>query len=206
MANKVQFGLKNFHVAPLTFTTNQDYPAAKIPSFGSYTHIPGAVSIAVTPEGETTNFYADDMLYYVSELNNGYSGTIELAYIRPEDYVLLWGDTNTDDVLVEAADKTDSKHFAIAFEFMNDQARTRHVIYDVTFERAAINGSTTTETKEPQTTTLNFRAVPRPPGLESGGLNVRASKTDANTAGTPDTIYNGWFNAVWYDDTPYTAT
>lgn len=204
MANKVQFGLKNFNVAPLTFTTNASYPMAKIPSFGSYTNIPGAVSISITPEGETTNFYADDMLYYFSELNNGYSGTIELAYLRPTDYVLLWGETNDDDVLVEAADKTDSKHFAIAFEFMNDQAHTRYVFYDVTFERPAINGSTTTETKEPQTSTLNFRAVPLPPGIVSGGLAVRAFKTDTSTAGTPDTIYTGWFNNVWYDADPYT--
>lgn len=205
MENKVRFGLKNFNVAPLTFTTDASHPMAKIPSFGTYTHIPGAVSIAINPEGETTQFYADDTKYYVSALNNGYSGTVELAYLRNEDYVLLWGDTDNSGTLVETADVGEQKHFAMAFEFMNDQARTRHVIYDVTFERAAINSSTTTDTKEPQTTTLNFTAVPLPAGLTgTGGTAVRASRTDQGTAGSPDTVYNGWFDSVWYDDTPYT--
>lgn len=206
MANKVQFGLKKFHIAPLTFTTNQNYPGSQIPNFGDYTWIPGAVSLSINPEGEATPFYADDMIYYVSEVNNGYTGTIELAYIRPEDAQLIWGDViAANQVHVETAYRNESKHFAMAFEFLNDQKRTRYVYYDVVFERPSINGATTTNVKEPQTTTLNFRCVPLPVGLTgSGGMNIRATKTDAGTTQTPDTVYDEWFDSVWYLNTPYT--
>lgn len=206
MANKVQFGLKNFHIAPLTFTTSQNHPGAQIPNFGDYTWIPGAVSLSINPEGDATPFYADDIIYFVSEVNNGYTGTVELAYIRPEDAVLIWGDViAANNVHVETAYRNESKHFAMAFEFMNDQKHTRYVYYDVVFERPSINGATTTNVKEPKTTTLNFRCVPLPAGLTgSGGMNIRATKTDAGTTQNPDTVYDEWFDSVWYIDTPYT--
>lgn len=208
MANKVQFGLKNFHIAPLTFTTNTSYPGSQIPSFSTYTWIPGAVSISINPEGDATPFYADDMIYYVSEVNNGYTGTIELAYIRPSDAQLIWGDVvDGNGVHIETAYRNESKHFAMAFEFMNDSKHTRYVYYDVVFERPAINGSTTTNVKEPQTTTLNFRCVPLPVGLTgTGGMNIRATKTDATVGTATDTVYGNWFDNVWYIATPYTPS
>ena len=90
MANKVKYNLKNVHAAKLT--KGED---------GSYTYetpkaIPGAVSISLDAEGDSSPFYADGIVYFRSVSNNGYSGDLEIALI-PE-----WFRT---DILKEELDK-----------------------------------------------------------------------------------------------------
>ena len=75
MANKVIYNLKNVHAAKLT--KGED---------GSYTYetpkaIPGAVSISLDAEGDSSPFYADGIVYFRSVSNNGYSGDLEIAPI-----------------------------------------------------------------------------------------------------------------------------
>ena len=63
--NKVKFNLKNVYVAELIENDGQY-------SFGTPKAFPGAVSISLDPEGESTPFYADDIVYFRSNGNNGY--------------------------------------------------------------------------------------------------------------------------------------
>ena len=44
--------------------------------------IPGAVSISLDAEGESSPFYADGIVYFRSVTNNGYSGDLEMALIQ----------------------------------------------------------------------------------------------------------------------------
>ena len=78
MGNKVKYNLKNVHAAKLTETvadgkTTFTYAAPKA--------IPGAVSISLDAEGESSPFYADGIVYFRSVTNNGYSGDLEIALI-----------------------------------------------------------------------------------------------------------------------------
>ena len=43
--------------------------------------IPGAVSISLDAEGDSSPFYADGIVYFRSVSNNGYSGDLEIALI-----------------------------------------------------------------------------------------------------------------------------
>ena len=63
MPNKVKYGLSNCYYAPLD--EEQD-------TYGTPVAMPGAVSLSLDQEGETNNFRADNMDYYVSVSNNGY--------------------------------------------------------------------------------------------------------------------------------------
>ena len=70
MTDKVKYGIKNVHYALLTNDT---------PTYETPVPIPGAVSFSLEASGDTTPYYADDMQYFVTVANNGYTGDLEMA-------------------------------------------------------------------------------------------------------------------------------
>lgn len=76
--------------AKLTRTEDGGY------SYETPREIPGAVSISLDAEGDTSPFYADGIVYFRSVSNNGYSGDLEIALISE------WFRT---DILKEELDK-----------------------------------------------------------------------------------------------------
>ena len=78
MSNKVKYNLKNVHAAKLTTSV--------VGGVTTYTYatpqaIPGAVSLSLDAEGDSSPFYADGIVYFRSYANNGYSGDLEIALI-----------------------------------------------------------------------------------------------------------------------------
>lgn len=184
--NKVKYGLKNVHYALLTAT------ADGAASFGTPVAVPGAVNLSLDASGDTSTFYADNMAYYVTAANDGYSGSLEMALI-PDSFrkdVLGEVEDATDKVLVENA-SAETKNFALLFEFAGDKKATRHVLYNCTATRPSISGATTTNTKEPSPDSLNLTAAP----LANG--NVKAKTTSETT----ESAYNSWFASVWQPGT-----
>ena len=147
-ANKVKFGLKNVHYAMLTEEEGEV-------TYGTPVRIPGAVNLSMDAQGDTSTFYADDMAYYVTAANDGYSGDLEIALI-PDSFrkdVLQEKEDTTDKVLVENV-SAEPKPFALLFEFSGDQKAVRHVLYNCAATRPSLTGATTTNTKEPSTETI----------------------------------------------------
>ena len=105
--NKVKFGLKNCHYAKATLD-----PDTNAVTFGTPVAIPGAVNLSLDPEGDTEPFYADDMVYYTTVANNGYSGDLEIALI-PDSFRkdILKETEDTNGVLVEDS-TVEPEHFA----------------------------------------------------------------------------------------------
>ena len=79
MGNKVKYNLKNVHAAKLKETVSSSGEITF--SYENPKAIPGAVSISLDAEGESTPFYADGIVYFRSVTNNGYSGDLEIALI-----------------------------------------------------------------------------------------------------------------------------
>lgn len=127
MPNKVKYGLKNVHAAILTETTTDGVTSY---SYGTPKPVPGAVSISLEAQGETSPFYADDIVYFRTNANNGYSGDLEIALI-PEWFRtdILKEDDDANGVLVEKSDIGESVKFALLFEFTGDAKGIRHVLY-----------------------------------------------------------------------------
>ena len=185
MSNKVKYNLKNVHAAKLTTevvdgVTNYSYATPKA--------IPGAVSLSLDAEGESSPFYADGIVYFRTYANNGYSGDLEIALI-PEWFrtEILKEILDSNGVLVEKADNTESVKFALLFEFDGDVNSIRHVLYNCTASRPSIESETKEDTIEPGTETLSLTADPREDGL------VKSRTGDTTDA----TTYANWYKAVY---------
>ena len=155
MSNKVKFGLKNVHYAVVTETGG-------VITYDTPKPIRGAVNLTLDAAGEPVEFYADDGIYFEDKTNDGYTGSLEMALIPDEFRVDVLGDElDANGALIENKDAK-AKHFALLFEFDGDAKKTRHVLYYVLASRPSISGSTKTNTKEPQTETMNITARPAP--------------------------------------------
>lgn len=180
--NKIKFNLKKVHFAIMSVSDSG------VISYATPVAVPGAVSLSMDAEGESRPFYADGIVYYRSQNNNGYSGSLELAYV--DDWVrenILQEHADANGVLVEKSDVTEPTKFAMLFEFDGDVNEIRHVLYCCTASRPAISSKTKEQTIEPVTETLDLTADPRDDFL------VKA-KTGAET---DSTVYAGWYSSVY---------
>ncbi len=193
MANKVKYNLKNVHAAILTETVNNGVSTF---SYGTPKAIPGAVSISLDAEGESSPFYADGIVYFRSVTNNGYSGDLEMALV-PEWFRtdVLQEALDGKGVLIEKSTNAESVKFALLFEFDGDVNCIRHVLYNCTSSRPSIESETKEDTIEPGTEKLSITADPRADGL------VKARTGDT----TDKTAYDNWYKSV-YLPTAATAT
>lgn len=185
MPNKVKYGLKNVYYAKATIaadnTATYETPVAW----------KGAVNLSMDAQGDTTNFRADNIDYWVGQSNNGYQGDFESALI-PDSFKkdILGYIEDKNGVLVEDAGAV-TQPFALLFQFEGDANATRHVLYNVTSGRPSVAGQTTDATIEPQTETATFTAV----AIHNASLNKDVVK--ASVTPTQETQYNGWFEAVY---------
>lgn len=179
--NKVLFNLKNVAYAVIT-------ALSPTPTWNTPVPVPGAVSLALTQQGEITKFYADGIVYWQSSSNNGYEGDLTMARFPDQMIQDVWGDelVTTDNVLIENAN-TQPKSFALLFQIDGDQTNSLYCMYNCVGTRPNIEAETTTETKEPKTQVSTISAAPLPDG------KVRAR----TTAETPENVVNAWYDQVY---------
>lgn len=182
--NKVQFGLRNVHYAVITY-------AGGVISYGTPKAIPGAVTLTLDATGDTTPFYADDITYYQTIANNGYSGTLEMARFPDEMLEDIWGLSlgSTSKVLTENA-FVEPKEFALLYQITGDADDQYYVLYRCTGTRPGVGSTTITQTKEPQTQSSTIAALPVSAG------NVMARTTNATPSGTK----TAWYNSVFIEN------
>ena len=92
---------------------------------------------------------------------------------------------DTKNVLVE--DIAEPTHFAMTFEEDGDQTGTKFVLYNGTASRPSLDKSTTTDTKEPSTQTLDVSFAP----LASGRVMAMS------TATTDSAVLAAWHTAPY---------
>lgn len=181
--NKVKFGLENVHIAPITAITNGSY------TYGEVFAIPGAVNLTLDPEGEETNFYADNIKYFNEMANQGYTGSLEMALLSDEFREKVLNELkDSNGGFIEDASRSPIG-FALGFQILGDKANKRFWYYNVSASRPANNASTTETSKTPQTDTVNITASPR---LTDKRVRYMLEKTSENTA-----VYNSFFNTVY---------
>lgn len=183
--NKIKYGIKNVHYAVATIAANGSA------TYSTPVALPGAVSISLDAQGDTTPFYADNIVYWTGVANNGYEGDLEIAKI-PDAFlkdVLGYGEDNND-VLYEDANATPI-HFALIFQFEGDAHAKRHVLYNCVASRPSISGQTKEDAVEPQTETISITAT----SIYNAALDKDVVK--ASCTPTEATQYNGWLTSVY---------
>lgn len=188
-ANKVHFGLKNVHYAKIT------YSSAGVPSWATPVHIPGAVSLSLSKETSTTDFYADDVKYYHVAANNGYTGSLEMADFPAAVMEDLWGYTvsSTGKLVIEDA-SAKAAEFALMFEIDGDQAPDRYCIYRVQADRPDIAGDTKGDSLEVKTQTCDLVAMPVIDPTASSPINGKVFYR--TTSDTPSATYEAFYSSV----------
>ena len=181
--NKVKFGLSNVHYAIKSRAEDGTISYAKpVP-------IPGAVNLSLDQEGEITPFYADNIVFYSANKNNGYSGNLEIADIHKSFYIDVLGykeDTNV--AIVENADAI-IKEFALLYEVKGDEKPRRAVLYNCNATRPSVNAETSEDSAKPNTDTLKLTATAR-----EDNKNVKAvmELSDENSE-----AYNSFYTSVY---------
>lgn len=175
--NKVQFGLKSVHYAIRTGSTA-----------GTPVLVSGAVNLALEPQGEQSTFFADNVAYYVSQSNQGYSGDLEMAHFPDAMRQALWGEVavSADGTQYEIATAQPAT-FDLGFQIDGDSTNTLVWIYGCTATRPAVGSATIAEGKEVQTEKCTITSSPLSNGL------VRSFTTEGATT----TIINNWFTTVY---------
>lgn len=183
MANKVKYGLSNCYYAVYDETAG---------TYGTPVAMPGAVNLSLDQEGDTNKFRADNIDYYVSVSNNGYTGDLELALVPDSFRTDVMGETvdATSGLQYEVAD-ANPKAFALLFQFEGDEHATRHVLYYCKATRPTIASQTTEETIEPVTETINLTATAIIKTV--GGASKPLVKAKCKPT---DTAYNSFFTTV----------
>ena len=172
MANKVKFGLRNVYYSKITVTGG-------VYSYGTPVKIDGAVNLTLSPTGDRTDFYADDIIYFSQTANNGYEGELEVALLPDSFKTDILGQTSdVNGALIENADDTLS-HFALGFEVQGDDKARRTWLYEVVPGRPNGDAPTKEATITPQTDTLPITVVAR---SSDYAVKVSMTETALNTA------------------------
>lgn len=154
--NKVKFGLEKVYVAVATIDASTNTATYATPIA-----VPGAKSISLEPQGELTEWYADNIAYYIVNNNQGYEGDLEVARFPDAVKAAIWGIATAGNGIQYEDANLDAVHFALLFEFKGDAKKVRHVLYNCTATRPAISSATTEDSTEPQTetSTITARAI-----------------------------------------------
>lgn len=180
---RIKYGLSNVHYAKATAGTGGalTYDAPK--------PLLGAVAMTLDQQGEAVDEYADNILWFHMDTNNGYSGSLELEELSDDFRKDILGEVeDTNGVLWENADSPVIE-FALMFQFEVNGDPTvtgkRGCLMRCTASRPSIAGSTREATVTPQHDTVNLTAMPR----------VSDHLVKASCESTSD-AYADWFEAV----------
>lgn len=184
--SKVKFGLRSVHYSKITVDETGKY------TYAPPVAIPGAVSLSASASGDSSDFFADDSIYFSDTANQGYEGDLEVALV-PESFLtdILGEVKDSNGALIENADASTSA-FALMFEVQGDVKGRRICFYNCTASRPNQDANTVESSKTPSTQTLSIKMMPR---LSDKQVKVVLPLNDEN-----QTTYDSFFKSV-YDGT-----
>lgn len=180
--NKIEYGLRNVYYALIE---SYDVNTQKY-TYGTPVPIPGAVSVSFSASGDSSPFYADNIVYYNVQTNAGYEGDLEIALIPDSFRTDILGEKEIDGMLAEISDAT-GKEFALMFQFEGDASGKRHVMYRCSSKRPDVASKTKEDNTTPNTSMLTITCMAR-----ENDHYIKSSLLEAKNK----TRYDNWFTKV----------
>lgn len=181
---KVRFGLKNAKYSL--------WDAAKS-TYGDLKPIKGSVSLSLDAEGDSNDFYADDVVYATFTTNSGYSGTFEIAAADDDMLKDLLGYVDDGGMLLEMTDAKQAE-FALVFEVSGNEVEQRFCLYNCSLSRAGLNANTKQSSTDPDTQSFNFKAIGR--DLEFKGETRNVVRASIENTATNAEKFKAFMTAV----------
>ena len=190
---KIKYGLKNVHYAKMTETVTNGVTTV---TYGTPKAWPGAVNLSLSPTGEASSFYADDVEYANLTSNQGYEGDFESAMIPDDVQIEILGNEDIDGVIVESSENRTS-YLALMFEIDNDVKARRHIMYRCSLStRPTIESGTKADSTAPKTDTVTIKASPRTDVVTINGKERHLVKATTSES-VSEEVYNSWYSSVW---------
>lgn len=146
--NTVRFGVSNSRYA----LEKEDG------TYDSWNRIPGTVQVQIEPQESQSDFYADNMVYFIQNGAASDQVTIEIADLTDQAKIDLVGYVRKADgagLLLPVNAKR--KSFAYGFQVQGDEKNLRVCIYGGKLNRPSNTYSTTTDSTEPSTMSIEGR-------------------------------------------------
>lgn len=154
--NKVEYGLSKCGVFPILSTASDGTP-----SYGPFINLPGAKELKLDAEGDSVSVPADNVTWWQTTPNNGYSGSVTLKAIPDSFYTEILRETvDSNGVYLENSD-SQPREFAFVCQFEGDEKAARRIFYRAACGRPAQGSSTKTSTIEPNDMVINLTISPR---------------------------------------------
>ena len=152
--NKILYGIEKCYVALLTESEDGI-------TYGTPFAVKGARGLNMDPQGELTKIFADNIVYFKANSNQGYEGDLVLL-ITPEEFLtqILGQTKDTNGAVFENADDKIAR-FALMFEGKGDEKARRWVFYDCTATRPSRENNTQEESVEAGEDTMTITMSPR---------------------------------------------
>lgn len=180
--NKILYGIEKCYISKITEADGEI-------TYGKPFQVKGARGLNMDPQGETTKIYADNVVYYIANSNQGYEGDLVLL-ITPEEFLtqILGQTKDTNGAIFENADDKQAR-FALMFEGKGDEKARRWVFFDCTATRPSRENNTQEETLEAGEETMTITMSPR--------STDKAIKAYIEPNETNQDVYDTFFTKVY---------
>lgn len=177
--NKVTFGLENVHWSKPTVGTGGAI------SYSKPEKMSGSIELQLDPQSTDIKLKADNIDYYVSASNDGYTGKV-IMYNVPEEFLqYAVGEEKVGDLIAERS-SSQGKPITLLFQIEGDVHAVRHCLTQVVVKRPKVN-SKTKDGSNFNNVELEFISSPRATD------KVVKYKTSKNTS---EETYNKFFEEV----------
>lgn len=177
--NKVTFGLENVHWSKPTVQAGDEIQYSKPEK------MPGSVELQLDPQSTDIKLKADNIDYYVSYSNDGYTGKLVFYNVSEEFLQYAVGEEQVDELIAERS-TSQGNPITLMFQIEGDKRAVRHCLTQVVVKRPNV-GSATKDGNNFNKVELNFIASPRP--------NDKVVKYKTSKRTTKET-YNKFFEEV----------